>query len=460
VTFGPDSRRLASASEDKAVKLWDTGSGQELLTFAGHTDGVRSVAFSPDGQCVASASRDRTIKLWNANTGEELCTLQGHDAAVNEIVFSTSGDRLASAGDDKTVRVWDARTWQTILRLPGHLGPVMAVAFAPDGKRLASGSSDGTARLWDSTTGQEALALRRDLSSVFGVIFTPDGESLIATGQGRGTEGVMVWSTFSNKDSRSTLEETLENDDEEMRFLRECPQVHLRSWHRTVAACTKRIDQGNSDSKTFLERGEAYGHLGQYDRTASDYRRALEANPGSALEWYCYAVATLAGGDSPCYQGTCARMRERFGKTANPPTAHELLYAFLLVPRSPEDTGQMVQWGKCAARNSAYVHTLAQALYRDGQYDMAAEHFREAAKIAALRGDDLLFLAMTQQQLGKFDEARTSMTQAVRWIDGSDRAVANGGWWHWADDARTHRLRKEAEALFKARSVEANKSGR
>ena len=59
-------RRIASASFDQTVKVWDAGSGQVALTLKGHTGTVNGVAFSPDGRRIASATWDQTVKVWDA----------------------------------------------------------------------------------------------------------------------------------------------------------------------------------------------------------------------------------------------------------------------------------------------------------------------------------------------------------------------------------------------------------
>ena len=186
VAFSPDGTRLASASADKTVRLWNATTGQPVgQPLAGHKDEVRSVAFSRDGTRLASASADETVRLWDATTGQPVGQpLNGAHTAVRSVVFSPDGTRLASASEDKTVRLWDATTGQPIGQpLAGHTERVLSVAFSPDGTRLASASADKTVRLWDATTGQPVgHPLAGHTKWVHSVAFSPDGT---APGLGR-----------------------------------------------------------------------------------------------------------------------------------------------------------------------------------------------------------------------------------------------------------------------------------
>ena len=54
--FAPDTRLIASGSDDRTVKLFDFSSRQVINTFCDHDAGINSVQFHPDGTCVASGA--------------------------------------------------------------------------------------------------------------------------------------------------------------------------------------------------------------------------------------------------------------------------------------------------------------------------------------------------------------------------------------------------------------------
>jgi WD40 repeat protein len=196
VAFSPDGTRLASASSDGTVKVWDLGTHREVLTFE-YTGGVRIVAFSPDGTRLAASDR-RTVAVWDLTIGREAfeLALKGHTHRIDSVTFSPDGTHLASADQGGTVTVWDLTTGREALTLRGHAGEVHSVAFSPDGTRLAAG--DGQAlKVWDATTGREILTFEWDTGLARSMVFSPDGTRL-AAGDG---QAVRVWDAMTGREA-------------------------------------------------------------------------------------------------------------------------------------------------------------------------------------------------------------------------------------------------------------------
>ena len=121
VAAAPDGRRLAIAlgiggdvrgtdppipGADFSVRVWDVTADKQTLVLKGHDHVAYHVAWAPVGDRIASASYDKTVRVWDAETGTELHVLK-HDAPVLGVAFGPNGRTLVSASYDRTVRVWE-----------------------------------------------------------------------------------------------------------------------------------------------------------------------------------------------------------------------------------------------------------------------------------------------------------------------------------------------------------------
>lgn len=190
LAFAPNSRVLATASDDKTVKLWDAANGQLITTLTGHEGGVYDLRFSPDGQTLASLSDDKKPRLWNVSTGQLQATLLGHKGKVRNLEFSRDGRTIVTGSDDGTAKLWDAATGKlratlTVTKYDGPLKRALSGDaydlfafprgyFSPDGQTVLTVSGDRTPKLWDTATGTLKARLEHDKGSMEAV-FSPNG---------------------------------------------------------------------------------------------------------------------------------------------------------------------------------------------------------------------------------------------------------------------------------------------
>jgi WD40 repeat protein len=213
VAFSPDGKQLVSASKDRTVALFDVETGKSIFTFSGVENDIMAVAFHPDGKSVISSGFESGIYWWNTQTGERISKpAGGHGIATHELAFSRDGKRIVSAGADRTIKTWDGAAGTLLKSFPVG-SSAYTVAISPDNKLVASGSFDGLARVWDEASGRHLatlMAVAGENDQVNWVALTPEGfaasSDKLAThakwrvgGQEAGADA--VWSTLRQPQS-------------------------------------------------------------------------------------------------------------------------------------------------------------------------------------------------------------------------------------------------------------------
>ncbi|MEM7165452.1 MAG: ABC transporter permease subunit [Planctomycetota bacterium] len=100
LALAKDGAWLAAGLGNSSVCLWSTGDlSSEPRVFSGHTAAVTSLAFHPTQQKLASASKDQTVRIWEIK-GDKSQMLHGHSAVVNAVDYHPDGTQLASGALD------------------------------------------------------------------------------------------------------------------------------------------------------------------------------------------------------------------------------------------------------------------------------------------------------------------------------------------------------------------------
>ena len=282
---------------DPAVRLWDPGTGEELIALRGHTGFIRSIDFGPDGQTLASGgglwmqshaeapmySVDNNVRMWNAFTGEETAVLRGHTELVRCVRFSPDGAILASGADDGTVRIWSVSTGKLIAQLGAFEGPVNAVAFDREGDRFITANSLARSpqlfsclRIWDTSTWDErdgGPMLRYPVGSI---ALSPDGRLLALARVSRGGAvhvfDTGTWDELATLAGHTTLVSCLAFSSDGARLFTGSYDRSLRIW----------------DTATFREMAVLRGHTGEIRAVACSpegRRLVSSAADGSVRIW-------------------------------------------------------------------------------------------------------------------------------------------------------------------------------
>lgn len=227
--------RLASASKDATVRIWDVVSRRIENVLSGHKDSVSCVRWGGTGK-IYTSSQDKTVKMWDASKGTLLNTLTAHVHWVNHLALSTEFvlrtayhdhtgvipstdsqktakalerfekaatlngeivERVVSASDDFTIYLWHpSSSLKPVARLLGHQKQVNHVTFSPSGLLIASSAFDNHIKLWNASDGKFLYTLRAHVGPVYMSSFSADSRLLVS---GSKDTTLKVWDCATGK---------------------------------------------------------------------------------------------------------------------------------------------------------------------------------------------------------------------------------------------------------------------
>jgi WD40 repeat protein len=186
----------ASAALDAAVKACPDQRPILRIETGMHTAQIRFIGVDAACTRLATASDDKTVRLWSLPDGRLERTIRlpisaGDGGKIEAAALSPDGRWLAAGG-------WDA-SWEKTRTIglslvdlqtgavrrfgafeSGIATMIATIVYSADGRRLAVGlGGNGGLHVLDSASGAEALADRDYGDGIYGLAFAPDG-SLVA----------------------------------------------------------------------------------------------------------------------------------------------------------------------------------------------------------------------------------------------------------------------------------------
>ena len=240
--FSPDSRRVITASDEGAIRVWDIATARKLGDLTVRSEGAAwGPSVSPDGRLVAGAWLDAgKVRVFPATGGEPWVFRV--DLPV-DTAFSPDGRHLAVTSAGSSVHVIDVATHHQVLSMPSEFA--RDLAWSPDGRWIAVSGTPG-AHVYDARTGRLRFVTTGDTGTVNTVDWSPDS-SMLATGSEDGSARVFAVEAGAPQEVVRLAAQDLRNGVRSVAFSPGGRQLMTSEWAITSVKVWDLRDQGAAE---------------------------------------------------------------------------------------------------------------------------------------------------------------------------------------------------------------------
>lgn len=149
ITFNSSTTLMATASNDKTVKIWKVPTGEVKLTINENKSEIIRLRFTSSDKKVLALSADNNVTLYDVENGTVAYKIKVGEKAIRAFDVSPDGQLFAVGGGDRTINIHSIEDGKLKTTLAGHKDWVRVVKFAPDNKTIASAGDDKMIALWE-----------------------------------------------------------------------------------------------------------------------------------------------------------------------------------------------------------------------------------------------------------------------------------------------------------------------
>jgi WD40 repeat protein len=179
--FGAGGTRLLSVAAD--ARLWKVPTGEAIGPSLSNERAAKDAVFSADGKRVAVASDDGMVRVWDAASGAPVGEPLKHRASVNRVRFGRGDELLLTVSGEEDapgeVRIWDMATFKQIGVVLPHAALPEAASFSPKGDLVVTSPEDGILQLSDPQSGKAVGPRLKHPAKVVTAQFSNDGRRLL-----------------------------------------------------------------------------------------------------------------------------------------------------------------------------------------------------------------------------------------------------------------------------------------